>query len=259
MTALLLAALLVPDPTPEATVRALVAAFEAHDPAGIARRVVGGKPFDLRIAVLPKWTLTVGEAKIDGDEATVETDSDIPDLKPNSPLHETVHLRRIDGDWRIVPANPSEDPRTVRPVAQVAMVSINPSLAGPRPASKQTQDLLNVKLVALATLMYAGDHKDRLPLAKGFQAAIQPYIGKFDCLTAPDAPKGTMSYFLDPRLSGALLTSLPNPAGTAMVVEGTPQKTAFPWRGRTPVGFTDGHAKLIDGPTLLAARKTPIR
>lgn len=261
MTALILAALLVPDATPEATVRALVDAFNAHDLAGIARRVMGGKLFGVGYAQeWPKWDLIVGTTKIEGEEATVEADSALPNPSQDPRIHETVHLRRIEGDWQIVPAPSFGNMKTAQPIAIFATMAAHPELTLPaKRAALKTVDLSQVKQIAISLLMYSIDHKDRLPLAKDFKAAIMPYLRNAEALTAPGAPKGTVSYFLDPRLSGMRTTDIASPSETAMILEGTPHKTAYPWSGKTPVGYADGHAKMVDASLVLKARTISLR
>ena len=123
---------------------------------------------------------------------------------------------------------------------------------GPLPAAEASRSLSNVKQIGLAMLLYSADHKDTFPKAKKYKAAIMPYVRNKAVFTAPGAPLGTLSYFMEPRLSGMKITSIANPAETALIVQGSRGKAAFPYRGRTAMGYVDGHAKLT---TLKAAVK----
>lgn len=251
--------LLVPDTTPEATVQAFVAAFNARDAAAMARQVVGAPLGPLVFPPnVPTLRVTPGNAKVSGGDATLTVRVVLSGGYSKNPevLSETVTLRNVEGDWRIVPLDPKAIENDLpRPLAGLALLSLHPEMANlPRPATLQTQSLSKVKQIALAVLVYAADHQDRLPPAKGLKAAVMPYLRDADVLTPPGAPKGTVGYFLDPRLSGRLSASIERPAETAMILEGAPTKTAFPYRGRTPVGYADGHAKMADVPAVLKAR-----
>ena len=267
MTALILLALVVRDVTPEKTIQAFVDAFNAHDAAAMARRVVGGREAIFPISTdIPKLGLTLVEAKVAEDTATVsiELTATGATVQHSPSMHETVAFRKVGGDWQIVPVDPefrgTGTASGPRPISSLAMLVTHPgvfSLA--KKAAKRTVDLMKVKQVALATILYAADHKDRLPTAKGFKAAIYPYVRDADVFTAPDAPKGTVSYFLDPRLSGMRTTDIARPWETAMILEGTPAKTAFPWAGKTPVGYVDGHTKMLDGAMVFKARTIALK
>ena len=255
IAALFLAALVLRGDTPTSTVQAFVDALNARDAAAMARQGAAGLPFGVDF---PKLTLSLGEAKVTGDAATLVVDLTATGASIRKPetTHETVALKNVGGDWRIVPVSPGSPAGDApRPIAVLAMLATHPGvLVQAKVAAKKTIDLSHVKQVALAVIMYAADHDDRLPLAKNFKAAILPYLRDASLLTAPDAPTGAVSYFLDPRLSGMRTTAIARPAETAMVLEGTPAKTAFPWAGRTPMGYADGHAKMVDAPAVLRAR-----
>ena len=261
MFAPLLTLMLIPDVTPEKTVRAFVEAFNAHDWAALGKQVLGSKASNVPFpAEMPKLTVTLGDAKIAGDEATIEVDTEFPEPRGSSKFHGTVRLHQTDGNWRIVPATSIGSTRSVEPIAIFAMLATNPEIfAKAKNAAKRAADLSNVKQIALAVLQYAADHDDRLPPAKGFKAAVMPYIRDSRILAAPGAPKGAVSYFFEPRLSGVRMTTIPRPAETAMILEGTPSKTAYPWAGKTPLGYVDGHVKMVDASFILKARRIAIK
>ncbi len=261
MISFLSVCLLTPDVTPEKTIQTFLTAINARDAAILGRQVLGSRtnlpPFNLGIQAMKA---TFGAAKIEGNEATIDVDSEIVAARRSSKFHETVHLRRIDSDWQIVPPERFAASTEPHPISIIAFWTTKPELLGmAKTASKKTIDLSKVKQVALAVLMYSADHGDRLPTASNFKASISPYLRSLDVLTAPDAPKGTVSYFLDPRLSGRVLTSMSCPADTAMILEGTPAKTAFPWEGKTPLGYVDGHAKMVEASIVYKARRIGLR
>ena len=263
MIALLPALVLIAD-TPEGTVKAFIDGFNARDTAAMARQTVAGEDRHPSFpATLPKLGYVAGPTRIVDDKATLEIDLKM--MQPGSKTrrsHETVALRCIKGDWRIVASVLDarlQTPSDSTTIANLALVVANPGLIDqPRIASKMTTSLANVKQIAVAALLYAGEHGDRLPPAANLKASLMPYLRDADVFAAPDAPKGSVGYFLDPRLSGVVVSGIANPAGTAMILEGSPRKTAFPYRGRTCLGYIDGHAKVADAPTVATARKVKL-
>lgn len=131
--------------------------------------------------------------------------------------------------------------------------------SGPMPVADATHSLSNVKQLGLAMLMYAQDHKDTLPEAKNFRSALMPYLKNPAVFTAPGAPAGETSYFMEPRLSGLQFKAIARPAETAAIVEGKAGKAVYPYRGRAAVGFVDGHAKLLDTKAATAARSISLK
>ena len=260
----LLPALVLLAHTPEGTVRAFIDGFNARDTAAMARQTVAGEDRHPSFpANYPKLGYVAGRTRIDGDNATLEVH--LSTREGGSKIrrsHETVRLRRIEGDWRIVASVAGarlQTPSDSTTIANLALVVANPGLIDqPRIASKQTASLSNVKQIAVAALLYAGEHDDHLPSATNLKASLIPYLRNADVFTAPDAPKGSVGYFLDPRLSGVVVSWISNPAGTAMILQGSPRKTAFPYQGRTAMSYADGHAKVVDAPTVATARKAKL-
>jgi len=265
MTSLLLTGLLAFAETPEKTIQDFLAAFNARDSAGMGRQVVGApkgaNPFIASIPPDAKITATLGEVKIDGDTAKVEADVEASGSLPKA-AHETVELRRLDGDWQIVPVDPEKGGmREAQFVGFLAYMVLHPEvMARARQAAKKTQCLSNVKQLGLATIMYSLDHDDVLPkTSAGWKAAIMPYAKNEQIFHCPDDTSGAVSYFLDPRVAGMSTTRIAQPAATAMVVEGTTKKTAFRHGGSAMIAFTDGHAKALKAPALLKARTVSLR
>jgi hypothetical protein len=257
MTALVLAALIAD--TPEATITAFVAAFNAGDTAGMARQVAGKTRPTTRMGVGgSKLEVKIAKSTISDDDAYLEVDTAFTGTStpPNAKGHSVVHLRRENGDWRIVP----ESFMSVPSLGVLAtIVTDSPSLNLARRAAESTQSLSNVKQLAIATIMYANDHNERLPAASRFKVSIMPYLRNSEVFTAPGATKGTVGYFFEPRLSGWRFSAIPNLSATAMILQGTPKKTAFPYRGRTPLGYADGHVKMVPPADVLKARTISLR
>lgn len=258
MTAFLVAALLALEDTPEKTVQAFVDAFNAHDMAGASRRVVGQNKGDFPIdSFMPTLKISMGKSTVQGDTARVEIDAEMfASGRSAQKAHETVRLRRVGGDWRIVPSDPdNQGAMRTELVGSLAYVLTSKNIfARAKQAAKKTMCLSNVKQLALGTIMYATDHNETLPKAAAWKTAIRPYLRDEKVFHCPDDKSGGVSYFLDPRVGGKTFASIGFPAETAMILEGTPKKTAFRHAGRANLGYLDGHAKGVDAAAVLKAR-----
>lgn len=116
-----------------------------------------------------------------------------------------------------------------------------------------------VKQIAIATILYANDH-GRLPAASSLRVALRPYVPDVNALlAAPGAPKGSVSYFLDPRLSGKKWSAVTHPERTALILAGTADTVAFNSAGKTPLGYADGIGRWADRATVAKARTTPLK
>ncbi|RYG22336.1 nuclear transport factor 2 family protein [bacterium] len=263
MTIILVAAILSFEDTPDKTVRAFVDALNAKDAAGMSRRVVGQKPGK------PPWVYgamslkaSILKTTIEGDTAKVEVDAEIEANGQRMPKRrETVRLKRVGEDWQILPSDPNEpDQLQSQIIGSLAYMATNSDVfAQAKKAAKRTVCLSNVKQLALSTMLYSMDHNDILPKASAWKKAIAPYAKSERLFYCPEDTSGAVSYFLDSRVGGRSLTSIAFPAETAMVVEGTPKKTAFRHGGRASLGFTDGHAKSVDQKAMLKARTKPLK
>ena len=258
MTALLLAAILALEDTPEKTVRAFVDAFNARNYSLLGRQIAGGKAVEVPDdRGMPTLRAVVGETKTDGDSATMEADVELvagPSSVQRS--HETIMLKRVDGNWGVVPVYPERGgTQGDRFVGFLAYFMTNPGvIAQARRAARTTACLSNVKQLSVGTIMYSLDHDDRLPKAAAWKASIMPYLKSKGVFHCPEDASGSVSYFLDPRVGGKDTTSVARPAETAMIVEGTPKTTAFRHGGRASLGYVDGHAKSVDPAAMLRAR-----
>ncbi len=264
MTSLLLAAVAFVEDTPQKTIEGFVKAFNAHEAAGLSRRVVGQGRGNMPMGSgMPTLRAVIGKASINGDKASVQVDAELSDSgRSFQKVHETVRLRRVGGDWRIVPADPNLDSRmSGQLVGGLAYVATNRDIfMKAKQSAKRTMCLSNVKQLALGTLLYASDHGDVLPkTSAGWKAAIMPYVKNEKLFRCPDDPSGKDGYFLDPRIAGKPMSAIAQPALTAMVVEGTPKQSAFRHAGRANLGYVDGHAKLVDRAAVAKARTLPLK
>lgn len=117
----------------------------------------------------------------------------------------------------------------------------------------------NAKMLAIGAMMYTADWDEVLPLASRYRVGAMPYLREAKVLHCPADLPGATSYFLDPRVSGRRLSTIPSPAKTALLVEGTPKKTAFRHTGKAALVYTDGHAKMSLPAEVLKARTVSLK
>jgi len=138
-----------------------------------------------------------------------------------------------------------------------------------REAARAASSMSNLKQIALATLIYAQAHKDRLPDADRWADEVLPYLIGPQASPAdrervtkglfrdPSAPEGqNWTYAFNRNLSGRLLSSIKDPSNTVLVFESTTSVknaadvgASVPRPGRHSGGshyaFADGHVKWI--------------
>jgi RNA polymerase sigma factor (sigma-70 family) len=136
-------------------------------------------------------------------------------------------------------------------------------LDGAAPSGPDTQagadrakSISNLKLLALAIIMYAADHQDTYPHANKWVDEVAPYAhGSIEALMRdPSAPTLKYGYAFNAKLSGVGLNTLPNPAYTVLVFESTlgvrnasDAGESVPHPGRhlsgTDFAYAEGHVK----------------
>jgi prepilin-type processing-associated H-X9-DG protein len=98
--------------------------------------------------------------------------------------------------------------------------------------------LSNVKMLTLATIMYAQDYDEVLPPMNNYQTfrtVIYPYIGSnwpFHC------PATGLEYTINSALSGVSLSKINNPSSTLLLQDTQPHAN-----GQSTYGYVDGHAE----------------
>lgn len=154
-----------------------------------------------------------------------------------------------------------------------------PVFARAREKARQTSCLSNVKQLSLATLMYAGDYDEMLPVAIGglpdwshFWSTIellQPYVRNSQISACPSDPEGSVNFttfaglgrysyvwnraafaYMVPGMPAGTvrnLASIPLPSDTTCFFDGTMVGMALWAEARhnegVNVSFFDGHAK----------------
>lgn len=123
-----------------------------------------------------------------------------------------------------------------------------------REKAQQNACLSNTKELALAALMFAADHDDKLPDADRWMDQILPYTGNeaiFKCPAAPDLEYG---YAMNAALSGVGIGAITNRVELVLFFEsnlgtrnaaGGPEAVCQPGRhmGANNYAFLDGHCK----------------
>lgn len=142
-----------------------------------------------------------------------------------------------------------------------------------REAARAASSMSNLRQIALAILLYAQAHNDRLPDADHWVDEVLPFwldpkatqVEKERSAQAlfrdPSAPAGqNWTYAFNRHLSGLPLSSLKDPVNTVLVFESTTAVknaadagTSLPRPGRHSAGshyaFADGHVRLIPDKT----------
>lgn len=105
---------------------------------------------------------------------------------------------------------------------------------------QQLETLVNVKTLAMATMMFGADNNDVMPKAsdtKGVFAKIKPYLKSLDSTKSLNPKSSVLFNFAVNGVRGA---NVKLPAQTVLFYE------SKGWaNGRRAVAFCDGHAKLI--------------
>lgn len=246
--------------TPEKAIEEFAAAFVAGDLQRASTYVVGGK-VDPALAPYGEGikreglTLKLSNVRVEqkGDTATVSLTATTGSAKRPDQYSEddTVTLKLGSGGWQIVPPPYSLEAGGRKPISTMASMlseGMGPIFARAKESAKAAASLSNIKQLALATLIYAGDYGDTVKTTvAGWHKAVLPYAGKMEVLfKAPGATGKGDSYTLNKWVAGVRLTKVKLPAETVMVYQGKDQQLDFAHGGRAAVAFCDGHAKLID-------------
>lgn len=133
-----------------------------------------------------------------------------------------------------------------------------PVIAG-RDRSPRSQDISNLKQLALATIMYAVDHDDRLPLASSWLDQVGTYLKEPAALRCAHLPKDSgpdaYGHVLEQSMPGRRLSQVNEPANVPMLFDGKDltknavasildmRLTRFDGKLIFSVALTDGHVR----------------
>jgi beta-lactamase regulating signal transducer with metallopeptidase domain len=238
------------DTTPEATVQGMVDALNKHDWNGLFSRIEGArideavatlKKVDTGKAEMPQITPKLSSVKITGDSATVQVNIRIAG-GPNPPLpeQEEVTLHRVDGDWKI--SGVGEGKRGL--FSQLVMVARDPKMmAVARASAGRTVVLSNMKQIALAVIMYSGDHNDKFALTQAtLKSAVKPYLRNDKLFVDPDGKPLDVRF--NSNLTGKSELEIAAPAETVLLSLGPKGSLQFT-DDKTIIAYADGHVKFV--------------
>lgn len=234
---------------PTATVQQFVAALNAHDLAGAAKLVKGGKSLPVTekdLTSLPKFKLEGTEEKIDGETATVTGTMTVDEGNGHPPetMPESANLVRENGAWLLVGRMAGGSKQDV--VQVLAYLMSHPELMQrTRDVAKANVCLSNAKQLALGVLMYTNDNDDKFPkVAAKVHDAIFPYTKNRKLWFCPEHPD-MVAFTFNSSLLGKTSTSVAEPANTVMIYQGHDGKLDFDAEGKAVIAFADGHVKRL--------------
>lgn len=256
--------------SPEATVRAFLAAFGKGDSRTAVACIAGAQPSALsadlgrQIKQAPvALTAEDVRAETHGDAATVMLSvQGVPTNDPGDRMRsqERVSLRREASGWKIMPVARSEfRPGQGGIIANLVTVLANPQVGqAARRRASEVSCLSNLKQIGTGAMMFVQDHDERFALkAPTYKASLMPYIRNERVFQCPDDPAGKTSYALNRNLAGVSLARLKSPAQTVLIYEGANQRLTFRHDNKAAVCFADGHARLVTREQARTLRWTP--
>lgn len=163
---------------------------------------------------------------------------------------ETLEFKRTGAKWLIVGNSRLITDASTTPLAGIAAIFAH-GMPKPRTvppttnASPAAKTLSNLKMIAVATMIYAADYDDLLPRSD-WQKALNPYLKDLSAYKSPVSTAAKPSpYSFNSALYGRNLAKLAKPATLVLVYEGKGNILAYPYSGQGAVAFADGKARLV--------------
>ncbi|RYG37452.1 hypothetical protein EON81_06675 [bacterium] len=245
--------------TPEAALKEFVAAFNRGDVAAASQFVDGADPKADRTELAKmlrsgdRVAITLGTIRRDGDRLIVDVTlgsavkggTAVPE--PIKISGDTINIVKRDAGWLLVPGPKINDPKSILS-SMTAVLKDNKAMLVAKTAAKQTVALSNMKQIALATMMLAGDNKDVLALSqKNAETKIAPYTRNLDVFKDPGTGRDDV-YVFNALLANADLTRIESPAETVLWSLGSKGALLFPYgdKDKTVIAYADGHVKVLD-------------
>jgi len=258
---LILIAAITVGTTPEDTIQKFVTAFNSGDLAAAAAQVLDAKQDsefvkliskqlkDAKPGTQPKATITFKKVENNGSDATVEISTAVEPSGPPKPLEETIRLRKVGDDWKIVaPKYDPTDPRNANEFVNMVatmLASGDEAMAGAKKAAARTARMSNFKQIATALMIHSSDHDDKILITTAnAQKGLGPIL-KNDQIWLDPETKKPMNVSFNPVLFNKRLTDIQAPAETVLISWGPKDALIFDESGRTVIAFTDGHVKLM--------------
>lgn len=255
--------------TPESTVRSFVARLNAGDAKGAHQCLSTTKAMDsqgaMMIAALNSRKVSFKieslSSTVSGDRASVSVRMAAIQGLTDSPRSEELKLLRSDKAWRILVLEQKEENKDniLNGLAGILDGGMQGVFARAKSAAQRTSALSNAKQIALAVLLYASDHKDKLPSKGDWKKAIFPYTKTMAIFRTPGIknPDKVSDFEFNAALAGISQTKISDPAKTVMIYLGKAGKLNFAYEGKTIVAFCDGHCKTIDATAAKSLRWKP--
>jgi len=251
--------LLLPPPTsmgtsPEATVRSVIDGLNQRnaDTLVAAYQVVGpnAKGALNRLFVTgmretgPVYVVDSVYVTETGGSATAKVKVSVKGQSANVLPEELVKLVKINGDWKI------SNREVAKAAPQSLFSGLGAFLVNPqalelqaRTAASATVVLSNMKQIATAAIIYAGDSDDKILLSTAnLKTKLLPYLKNAEVFKGTDGKP--LPLVFNSNLTGKDSAAVRNPAQTVMISLGGKGKLVFT-DDRTPIAFVDGHAKYI--------------
>jgi len=240
--------------SPAQTVESLVSALESGNVRDAARCVKNAKPsasVKRNLETIPaqglKFSASLQRPSVKGANAIAFLVLTM--TKPGQgsrSINETVKFEKVGSSWLIVAPKSLTSPESVINAVAFMLVNGDKNPIGPDPSNKTSVCMMNIKQLALATMMFNADHDDVFSFkAKDWPNSVMPYIKNKEIFTCPLDKPGTVSYSINTDLLGKHAAVVERPAQTVMIYEGKNRKLLFRHDGKAVVAFADGHARLI--------------
>jgi hypothetical protein len=245
--------------TPQQTVEAFIAAWNARDHKGAAQQVLGAKS-ERDVPLIPRngWTtiqLTSITIRQSGNSAVAHVKFELGDAEEVEQLQEAVQLKRVGDDWKVVPAKEINPSKAL--IAGLALFISKPAKVMRDARAEAAADVChsNMRMLTLAFHMVAGDDDD--------------YRFRFDPAKAKSASRredkywkcplgaGQTSYSFNAKLAYKSLDVVKQPEKTILVYEGAKGKLVFRHQGRAAVGLADGRSKMVTAAEAKLLKWTP--
>ena len=256
--------------SPEAALRSMVAAMARHDALSAARCIVSPAPeatlrkweADLRSSKNPFFrhlTITKVKAQLADAEATATVDMTLQLVDGRSgKTQESVKLRKLGAEWKIVPPKREELARTLaaHPREPNILAQLTNALADPQPllAARSAADertcKLRVQYLCISASQHADDHEGKYLLTPAnWRKALVKYVDMPNAHRCPahlDLAKDGASYSFNGNLTGITEGKIRDLGRTVLIYEGSGGKLDFRHGGKAMVGFADLGAELVD-------------
>jgi prepilin-type processing-associated H-X9-DG protein len=247
--------------TPEKAVHSFVVALDEWRLAAAAACVVGEDDVPMLDSMEPELgrvmkdplALSIKDVKsvITGSEATVTCTVQLTTPGVNRSFQDTVPLRRVGGQWLIVPFTPEEAVGIKNVHGRFLRLASTPmgypeELVKSRDALRADICASNVRHLATGVMILTQDHDTRIALrADRLREGLTPHVKDLGAFQCPSRPKEPISYTLNPDLQDVSTSSLRHPALTVLLYEGSNGVLEYRHYGKTVVAFADGSVKQL--------------